>query len=290
MDYKKIQFDKLKAHYVQENDEGKLEEHVLDLSDMLHQIEGNPPQPVTKSIYGEQYCFHICKYDKERRIWEIQLLHLREKIVPGIADIKGEYSLIDLPDGKYIAESCSILYDGQYIYMQRNAYCMSPNKLEKYLSLIYPEGVQVYLRPILLNDTIDRITNNKMYRRVLLVADSVQEEPDNNSSLRKMIKNYSKYQGIVIKIDIGMGRSKGFLSSSDTAELIKEAYVDESVTKLVVSYTDSDDTGINTIDLLNDRVFFVISLPYSREKPITHERIFPRLLEKYNDEVKHEQE
>lgn len=95
--------------------------------------------------------FHTCRYDEDLHMWELQILHLRERILPGIADDNGAYELIQLADNQYPAESTTVLYDEIRctLYLQRNIYGTSIKALEEFLQLISPEGTLLLLKPIL---------------------------------------------------------------------------------------------------------------------------------------------
>ena len=79
---------------------------------------------------------------------------------------------------------------------------------------------------------------------------------------------------------MGHKRKKN-LNPGPTADIIRQAYYDNSTTFLQARIADSSDTKIETIDLLKDRESVVIFLDYSRDKPITHDRLFAECMDNY---------
>ena len=79
---------------------------------------------------------------------------------------------------------------------------------------------------------------------------------------------------MVANITIGMGRKKGRLNSVEVSKLVKEAYEETDMQTLRVQL---DSTGIGNyewLDLLLDREFNSFVFEYSKENPITHDRLF----------------
>lgn len=285
---KPVQFDLLKPFYLQRDDSGVSREYLYDLSSLLHHVETLPPMATQKKILGDIYVIQICNHDANLKIWELQLLRLREKVLPGIADEEGNYALIQLGDNEYPAESTTLLYDetNHTLYMQRNIFAVSIRALEEYLEMLSPENTSVCLKPVIIGDKISKITPEKLYRKLILVADANDlSEEDQDSSLGQILRATSRYQGRIVKLDLGFGRHKtGLLNAHNTTELVQEAYNYTGTSKLILRMAEDEDTAVETIDLMNDRAFFVIRVEYSRSNPITHERLFRMCLGRYKED------
>lgn len=281
---KDVNFDHFKPYFLVEDENGVLQEKLYDLSPLFEFISSHPFSETKKRIMGDTQIFHTCKFDEESNIWELQMLHLREKILPGIADADGAFELIQLEENQYPAESTTLLYDNKskILYMQRNLYGTSIRALEQYLEKISPEGIQVLLKPMLVGAKISTISESKKYRKLILVADSDQlDQQPEYESLRSIIKTFSQYQGKYVKVELGFGHKRNsFLNPRTTTFLIKEAYSFPGTQNLKVSMTDNEDTYCETIDLMDNRATSKISISYSRENPITHTRLFKLCLEK----------
>jgi hypothetical protein len=284
---KPVQFDHFKPHYSYTDKNGVLHDKEYDLHKLLKAVASVPFSETKKKVAGDMHMFHICKYDEGLGVWEIQLLHLREKILPGIADDDGAFELIKLEDNQYPAESTTLLYDTKRktLYMQRNIYGTSIRALEQYIQLLMPDGYHVLLEPILSGSRIDKISVTNSYRKVILVADREQlTEEDNKMSLANILRSFGNFNGRIVKIELGFGKQKrGRLDPVETTKLIKEAYAYPGTSGLKVRTAEDEDTAFETINLLDDRDKFLLSVEYSRNNPITHERLYRMCLGEYKE-------
>lgn len=276
---KNIEFDLFRPYYTQTDLNGITKEHVYNLSYFLQYIAGKSFAETKKKIYGDNHMFHKCVYDEREKIWEIQILHLREQILPGIADESGmKYELIHLDENQYPAESTTAIYDEQkcILYVQRNIYGTSIRALTALIQSISPEETWVDLKPIMSSSAIEKITEEKYYRKVTLTVDSEQLiGRENDTRLGRIISAFSQYSGKIVTINLGFGRKRNvFLNKIDTIELLKEAYAFPGTEKLIATMSESEDGKCESIDLLDDREKILFELPYSRENPITHDRLF----------------
>ena len=83
-------------------------------------------------------------------------------------------------------------------------------------------------------------------------------------------------------MELGFGRQRtGRLDSPETTKLIQEAYDYRGTTGLKVSTAQDEDTAFETINLLDDRDKFIIPVEYSRNNPITHERLYRMCLAEF---------
>lgn len=280
-----VQFDHFKPHYSYVDESGVIHDKLYDLHPLLSDVSRVAFSKTKKKVAGNIHMFHTCKYDNELHVWEIQLLHLREKILPGIADGDGAFQLIQLENNQYPAESTTLLYDevNCALYMQRNIYGTSIKALEQYLQLLLPEGYHVVLAPILSGSRINRISDSNCYRKVILVADREQlTEDDTDKSLTKILNQFGNYQGKIVKVELGFGRQKfGRLNPYETTKLIREAYNYSGTHGLKVITAEDEDTAFETINLLDDRDKFLIPVEYSRNNPITHDRLYRMCLAEY---------
>lgn len=280
---KVVEFDFFRPYYLINNEDGTTTESVYDLKVLLKHIASNPLLNTKRKILGDNHLFHICKKEDDSNIWEIQVLHLREQVLPGIADEEGAYELIVLSEDQYPAESTTILYDEDacVLYMQRNIYGTSIRALTGLIQLISPEETYVILKPLMQRSKIDKVTSAKNHKKIVLTVDCEQlTSQEHGSDLGKILSAFSTYQGKIITVELGFGRKRGqYLNSTDTVKLLKEAYDFPGTDKLIVDILESDDSKIEKVDLLDDRKKFLFKMEYSRENPITHERLYVRCLE-----------
>lgn len=281
---KKIELDLFKPYFIQTDENGITRECAYDLSPFLKHVSKISFTQTKRKIYGDNHMFHKCVYYEDKKIWELQILHLREQILPGIADDGGTYELIRLNDNQYPAESTTAIYDEikNILYVQRNIYGTSIRCLTALIQHLSPEGVCVSLKALMYNSAITKIKDSNFYRKIILTVDSEQlTEKDNCEKLRKIISNFSEYSGKIITINLGFGKKrKSFLNKTDAIQLLKEAYYFSGTEKLVASMSESEDGKCENVDLLDDREKIVFEMQYSRENPITHERIYNECLSK----------
>lgn len=282
---KTVQFNLFKAFFLKRDQDGTSREHTYDLSKMLQHVADHPFSETKKKILGETHMFHVCRRDEQLRVWELQILHLREKNLPGIADEDGAYELLRLPDHQFPAESTTLLYDeNDYtIYLQRNIYGTSVKALEEFLRLISPEGISVLLKPITSGARIQKMTPSTLFRKVILTADSMQLSDDQkDGTLWGIIHNFGKYQGRIVKIELGFGRQRqGLLNSAEVNKLIHEAYSFAGTQSLRVSAAEDEDASFDPINLLDDLANYQIPIEFSRRNPITHDRLYRMCLADY---------
>ena len=286
---KTIQFDQFKPYFLQVDENERTTERLYNLETLFNHVASRPLVESQKKVFGDIQMFHVCNFDETNQVWEIQLLHLREKVLPGIADDNGAYELIQLGDNQYPAESTTLMYDQQHhiLYMQRNIYGTSIKALEEYLELLSPTGTAVLLKPVLTNAQIGRITTDRVYRKVILVADTeLLSDNERQQSLGQIIHSFSQYQGKIVRFDLGFGRQRaGRLNAHETTRLIQEAYGFRGTKKLEVRAADDEDTPFETINLLDDRASYKLSVEYSRSQPITHARLYRMCLGKFLEDI-----
>lgn len=122
---KSVRFDHLEPTYTSYSTQSEIQTY--DLEDMLKQIARAEPMDTKKIIDGDSYIFHVCKYHDEDNLWELRVLRIREKILPGILHDDGTYELIKLGNDEVTAESTTLAYAPatHTLYMQRNRFGIS---------------------------------------------------------------------------------------------------------------------------------------------------------------------
>lgn len=85
---KTVQFDHFHPYYLAQDENGASREHLYDLRALLEHVMSHPFSETKKKILGDTHMFHKCRRDDQLNVWELQILHLREKILPGIVFIQ----------------------------------------------------------------------------------------------------------------------------------------------------------------------------------------------------------
>lgn len=276
---KNVTFDFLQAKYTSFHDQnGSAGMQTYKLETLFSKISSVDLPRTRKIVNGDPYMFHICKYHPDCRLWEIQILHFREKMLPGIGDDFGGYEPIKLKDFEYPAESSTLVYDEEkcILYMQKNKFALSIRNLEAYFSQLSPEGTAVYLAIVNNGENIKKVTPSCRYRNVVLTVDTRKAvRLEEASSLRQILDVFKPYEGAYISIKIRTPRTVGSILNGKTIDnLIRDAYEYDGTSKLETDMADPDDLEFETIDLLDNHSRIVIPFGYSRKNPITHERLF----------------
>lgn len=278
-----VHFDKYIPYTLLTAADGSPIERRLDLNDLFQQLSEEPQQRGLKEILGEKYRLHVCTYHENDALWELQVLHLRDSILPGIADEEREYELLTLPDGKYPAESCTMIYIPQdsTILFQRNVLCMSSRRLGYYLQSMMPEGTKMILKPVFSGNRIEMINNHASYKKVILAAKIGRDEEEPTTGLKSLLRAYRSYGAPLVQIDISTGRKRNSrLKPDEISELVREAYEDNDVQKLRVNMAKDAQSEFGWVDLLEDRDGITVKMEYSKDDPISHDRLFGACFER----------
>ena len=281
---KLVYFDEYIPFTLTTDADGTQHEHPLDLDDLFKQLSEEPQKRGLKELFGEKYRLHVCRYHENDALWEIQVLHLRDSILPGIADEEREFELLTLPDGKYPAESCTMIYIPQSttIFFQRNTLCMSTRRLGYYLQSMLPEGTKMVLKPVISGNKIDMINNYASYKKVVLLATVGRGDEEPTSRLTRLLDAYKGYGAPYVQIEISTGRKRNSrLKAAEISELVREAYADNDVQKLRVNMAKDAHSEFGWVDLMEDRDGITVKMEYSKDDPISHDRLFGAWIERY---------
>ncbi len=274
---KTVYFDKYVPYHLVEGEDGAMVEQRLDMSDFFQIIAETEFGNTLHRINGERYRFHVCRHDENNECWEVQILHLRDVLLPGVADEAGTYEELDLPEGRYLAESCTMMYDANdgYLYMQRNKMCITASRLTDYFRAMFPEGTYLYFKAALNGNQEQPWGNRTYFRQVELCcyADQVENlAPD--TSLRRLLNGYGAYQGNTINISISMGHRPGTLNPQRTRELIAQAYQTPDMVKLKVKAAEEEDADYEWLNLLENRATYRCRIEYERNSRISHAMLY----------------
>ena len=275
---KKVRFELLVPYFLDTNDTGETVEFKYNLSPLFEQISMQDRKATQRRIWGEKHLFAKCIHEEQNHLWEIQLLHYREKVLPGKADEDGAFELIHLDEDEYVAESTTVLYDeiDYRLYIQRNIYGTSIRAFTELITKMSPAGTLITLKPVYNQNKINTIDRANSFSKAVLVADASELTGESKaSSIGKLFSSLKRYDGSIIKIEVSNGRSKkNRLNKGAIVSLIKEAYEYSGTQKLELRTQWTEDSAFETIDFLDDRAAYSFDVSYSRSNPITHERLY----------------
>lgn len=285
-----IYFDYVKTYIQRYEKEGnKVIEQIADLTSLFERISKLDSVDRTYDMGNDK--IRIQELKKVDGSWEILILKLRDEVMPGIADDDGNYTIEILEDGKYYCESTTMLYDPEksILIIQKNRYGLQPSNVEFLLNkLNVDDNITIILKPIINKNKIQLLNKEQVYRSLEIgIVNNEQEEiVEETTGIIGVLKNFQKYKGNNVSIRIGYNKrckKDECLDSNMVIDTINELYGNIHVNKLKTSIKFSDDTKVETIDLLDDRIYDYENLEYSKENPITHERLISVLKQLYKN-------
>ncbi|WP_113673771.1 DUF6731 family protein [Vallitalea guaymasensis] len=288
MKKKKIFFDYFEVRILKSRKGKQPEEKAFDITKLLEKakklIDDGQAKKTVRPTMGDSARFHEINYDRSNKIWDIQLLRLRDALLPGIADEEGEFEVIKLDSDKYVGESLSILYDKEncILMMQRNNLSISPGGIEVYLNNLYIRKDSIIsLRPIKISDNkINKINKNANYRSInfgVAVNTGIKSR-----TLRNMFKTFDGIAATTFKGEISMGRKrKKTLDPGISSCFIKELYDEKDISELKVNMSYGEEPKFEKVDLLDDRRRDNDTFEYDRINVITYKRVIKVMRKKY---------
>lgn len=282
---KKVQFDYYKVYHIVNNQ--KVE---LDLSNLFETMNGCNPTRTTRNYKGENARIQTLTFDDDKKIWEIQLLRLRETVPPGIAYEEGGYEPIRLESNEFVGEFASALYDTKTktFVLHRNRNSLTPSGLEKYFSQL-AEISSIEFVPMVDNKDMNEYLGNKIFKKFSIGVynkDFLEEsrvDNKNDYALIDTIKNSNPFGSRYTKLEFSCGRG-GRNERLYADEIVKNALFakgKKSVSSLKATVQSPLDAKVEEIDLLLNRIKDICEFDVSKENPLTHERVYPILLNNY---------
>lgn len=265
-------------------------EELYDIKEIFENLLDIEAQERTELVNGEP-C-RIQTLVKHHGIYKIQVLRLRENVIPGIANDDGDFEIIELHDGEYVAEYNAIIYDSvtKVLMLHRNRNAMTPSRMEDYLSEFLVPGCNVILTPIIKESTLANIRRKPIYRslRVRVIGDESRDASlSEDSCLRRLIRAAKDLDPNSIDLYFGIGRGKkgDSLSLEKTREIIAEAHGKEYIDKIEVSYKNDLDSKVEHIDLIEDRLHDECNFSLDEKEPLIYEKVIESMATKYHERV-----
>lgn len=217
---------------------------------------------------------------------QIQFIRLREATPSEIAKGNGELEVLRLPEGDFLAESASAIFDplSMVLIKQRSYFGASTAFVQTYLnSLLFDEAVgSLIVFAPLAENAIDLkyICRNTIKRFSAQVAYQGEALGMSND-----MSQYKKYRPATVDIAVKAKRGKaGQLDKEEVEKQLRLLKNDSSTQKLSVTILDAEDRA-QTIDLLTDHIVLDFSVAnINRQHPATHQVIYPAMKNSY---IKH---
>lgn len=242
-----------------------------DVVDRVYQVSGE-----------ESRLQEIEKDDVNPNIWKMNFIRMRD-IAPGIAKKAGDYNLMVLEEDEYIGEEITAIYDQKYnvIMVQRNRNSLSPTGLAKFFTGILNNGTIIELMPIIMPEELENIENSKIYKKatVSFCPTKIDDEVFNKLSTgwKEIFSGAKELGAINAVIMLSTGNSKKQEKTLNKLEVIKLKNLKnkEAFNKIEIKKKEEIDTEIETIDLIDGKLYDIFNFEYSRINPIEYKRIHP---------------
>lgn len=215
--------------------------------------------------------------------WKLNFIKVRDEAMPGKINSDGVFTEIPLEENEYIGEDMTMLYspEKKVIAVQRNYYSVSASKIEDYFNQMliqYQIGDLTFkFEPII--DTSEHQMDNAIIRSI-----SVSCLDLSGDGIKAAVRNDDIFGAGRISITYGVGTQKKKASlDKKILNWLRYFVGDKRFTKLQVGYKEDENSPVSVIDYINNKIEDCISIRYSKQNPITHEKLYLGILPKFKD-------
>ncbi|BDR66751.1 hypothetical protein DP145_11125 [Clostridium tetani] len=236
--------------------------------------------------------------EKEKDLWRLDFIRIKTFSMSGVADEDGkydEYYLAErLNDKQYLADPTTCIYDNnlKILIVARNRDGVLPSGILEFFKKITKENSLLY--GILPTKTTFSKANSNIYRTLAIGINDIDKLDSRAENFLKKrcksvfgaIKSLAPFGNANLRLSLSMGdrpRKYGMKSQKINEEL--QALIESdinNISKLNVSSRANEDTNIEEIDLLQDKIHDKFKLGYSRKDLITHDKLYNGLLNSFN--------
>ena len=215
--------------------------------------------------------------------WKLNFIKVRDEAMPGKINSDGVFTEIPLEENEYIGEDMTMLYspEKKVIAVQRNYYSVSASKIEDYFNQMLIQyqidDLTFKFEPII--DTSEHQMDNAIIRSI-----SVSCLDLSGDGIKAAVRNNDIFGAGRISITYGVGTQKKKASlDKEILNWFRYFVGDNRFTKLQVGYKEDENSPVSVIDYINNKIEDCISIRYSKQNPITHEKLYLGILPKFKD-------
>lgn len=258
------------------------------IKDVLIKLEQNANKR-TYLCNNEPATLHTIK--KIEDVWTMRFIRVRnEAYMPGkLNKNTQEYKEIELEDDELLGEEVTAIYDDtkKIIMVQRNRNSLSISGLQSYLQSAYNNSEKfINLAPITIPYEKRELKPEHIFRKIIIGIDplSYDDECINKSSLGdilNIVKN--KWNSRSLNLEISVGNSKRDNSLKKNEVLYLPSLAGEKyIRNLRVYRKEHEDTCVEMVDLLTDKLIDECDISYSKNKSINYDIVYPEMLRLYD--------
>lgn len=224
--------------------------------------------------------------------WEMHFLRIRKDDFPIRTHDNGEFSFFDdLSEEEGFGEEVSALYDPENntIMIRRNNYSLSPSSISDYFTECVNEpGYTISFKPLVHPRALELLRRDHLIRGAeVAIADVRNASQRSKMSLGSMIRPADDMEESVnIYFKIGLEQRGSRKNSRIPIYEELEAFAtDENAKKVEVRFKDDEDSKVEIVDLIKNRLYDYHLFPDEDINPqsrnILHETVIGRMQQLY---------
>ncbi|MCM3454418.1 hypothetical protein M3685_10725 [Heyndrickxia oleronia] len=258
---KRVRFDYFKVYARSFNEEDNvMEEGLCNISEIISQSREIEVTRRVFSVGDDQARLQNITYNNNK--WEMHFLRIRKDNFPLRTHDNGDFGFFDdLTDEEGFGEEVSALYDPENmtIMIRRNSHSLSPSSISDFFTtLINRPGFTVFFKPLVHPRAIELLRREHLIRGAeVAIADVKNASQRTKRSLGNVIRSTEEMDesvNIIFKIGLEPKGSKKSSRIPIYEEL--EAFAnDEKVKKVEVRMKPDEDSKVETVDLIKNRLF-----------------------------------
>lgn len=293
----KIRFDYFKVVCLPKYAPDNAEDQAYNLDYIINNWSNLTLQERIKPCRKELARLEEWGYNPEKRMYTLLFCRLRDNKIPSKVKQNEPSRPIELEKDEFLGEKVSAVYDEDLnvLILQKSTDSLSASGIQEYINLFVDTSLKVYLRPIFIPDILEKVNNAKMIKSIdIKFADLNKVNTLKvGSSLGKHISSVLEYEPVNSNLFISVGKKKNrSLVLESVKKLINDILVSKDVVKSAsVSIKEDENSNIDYIDLIEQRLFDYLDFCYVRREELSHNEIVGRIIDHYyinqRDKIQH---
>jgi hypothetical protein len=236
-------------------------------------------------------------YKSEKKIYTLLFCRLRDNKIPSKVKQNEPSRPIELEKDEFLGEKVSAVYDEDLniLILQKSTDSLSASGIQEYINIFVDPSLKVYLRPIFIPDILEKVNNAKIIKSIDIKFAGLNKNSTLKvgSSLGKCISSVQEYERVNSSLFISVGKKKNrSLVLERVRNLINDILVSKDIVKSAsVSIQENENSSIDYIDLIEQRVFDYLDFCYVRREELSHNEIVGRVIDHYyinqRDKIQH---
>ncbi|WP_239734675.1 DUF6731 family protein [Mammaliicoccus sp. G-M28] len=277
------QYKECKSKVIKAKEEKKPKDYLSNISNYFYTYEHSGVKIKLSYVYHDldNKYFHLV-FEK----FDYQLYELSKE--------SGESRIIDAEDDEYIGYKISCLYDpaNACLIIQRGVNAVGIKAIEGFINklvyLVLNIEMKLRLDAILEKNTTSKALRQSVYRSIGIQVSREQAQNVLRELFKKEINGVYSVE-ITLKTE---NRKTAEINSEDMREIINkytnmitedtyQNYSESEVEKLIVRAREEEDSSVQSIDLISNKIQAIIDVDISEERIISQSGIYGRMVSFY---------